>query len=127
MPSPTLEAAIGGEIAETTSTTPDAVHDLVKRARAAQAAFEAFSQAQVDAIVRDLGKYVYDNAEAVAAMAHKETGLDRRVSPTGPNCTARSRGRSPSGTRKGRRRRSPALFAFLDRLTRDALARRPLV
>src|SRR5438105_2251314 len=75
MPSPTLEAAIGGEIEETTSTTPAAVHDLVKRARAAQAAFERFSQEQVDAIVRDLGKYVYDNAEAVAAMAHKETGL----------------------------------------------------
>src|ERR1051325_9409901 len=75
MPSPTLEAAIGGEIEETTSTTPETVHDLVKRARAAQAAFEAFSQAQVDAIVRDLGKYVYDNAEAVVAMAHKETGL----------------------------------------------------
>jgi len=75
MPSPTLEAAIGGEIEETTSTTPETVNDLVKRARAAQAAFEKFSQEQVDAVVRDLGKYVYDNAEAVAAMAHKETGL----------------------------------------------------
>jgi succinate-semialdehyde dehydrogenase len=75
MPSPTLEAAIGGEIEERTSTTPETVHDLVKRARAAQATFERFSQEQVDAIVRDLGKYVYDNAEAVAAMAHKETGL----------------------------------------------------
>ena len=45
------------------------------KARVAQAVFEAFSQEQVDAIVRDFAKYVYDNAEMVAAMAHKETGL----------------------------------------------------
>jgi succinate-semialdehyde dehydrogenase len=75
MPSPTLEAAIGGDLEETTSTTPDQVHQLVERARRAQAVFETFSQEQVDAIVRDFGKYVYDNADAVAAMAHKETGL----------------------------------------------------
>jgi len=35
---------------------------LVSRARLAQAEFESFSQEQVDAIVRDIGKYVYDNA-----------------------------------------------------------------
>ena len=75
MPSPTLEAAIGGDLEETTSTTPDQVHQLVEQARGAQSVFETFSQEQVDAIVRDFGKYVYDNAEAVAAMAHKETGL----------------------------------------------------
>ena len=75
MPSPTLEAALGGELQETTSTTPDQVHRLVARARVAQAEFETFSQKQVDGIVRDFAKYVFDNAEAVAAMAHKETGL----------------------------------------------------
>ncbi|HEY0425269.1 MAG TPA: aldehyde dehydrogenase family protein, partial [Rhodopila sp.] len=75
MPSPTLEAAIGGELQETTSTTPEQVHELVAKARVAQAVFETFSQERVDAIVRDFAKYVYDNAEAVAAMAHKETGL----------------------------------------------------
>ena len=75
MPSPTLEAAIGGKLEETTSTTPDQVHSLVAKARVAQAVFETFSQEQVDAIVRDFAKYVYDNAEMVAAMAHKETGL----------------------------------------------------
>jgi succinate-semialdehyde dehydrogenase len=47
----------------------------VSKARAAQAVFETFSQEQVDAIVRDFGKYVYDNAERVAAAAHEETGL----------------------------------------------------
>jgi succinate-semialdehyde dehydrogenase len=29
----------------------------------------------VDAIVQDFGKYVYDNAESIAAAAHNETGL----------------------------------------------------
>ena len=29
----------------------------------------------MDAIVRDFGKYVFDNAEAIADAAHKETGL----------------------------------------------------
>ena len=75
MPSPTLEAAISGDLEQTTSTTPESVNELVAKARAAQAVFETFSQQKVDAIVRDFAKYVYDNAEAVAAMAHKETGL----------------------------------------------------
>jgi succinate-semialdehyde dehydrogenase len=75
MPSPTLEAAIGGELEERTSTTPEMVKDLVARAREAQTVFEMFSQERVDAIVRDFGKYVYDNAELVASMAHRETGL----------------------------------------------------
>ena len=75
MASPTLDAAIGGEVAETTTTSPDQVHRLVARAREAQAVFEEFSQDRVDAIVRDFAKYVYDNAEALAGMAHRETGL----------------------------------------------------
>ena len=58
------------------AVTPDTeIKDLVARARAAQAAYEAFSQEQVDAIVRDIGKYVYDNAEMLARMAVDETGI----------------------------------------------------
>ncbi len=53
---------------------PD-IEYLVSRARAAQALFEHFSQEQVDAIVRDIGKYVYDNAEMLARMAVDETGI----------------------------------------------------
>lgn len=48
---------------------------LVSRARIAQADFESFDQGQVDAIVRDIGKYVYDNAETLARMAVDETGI----------------------------------------------------
>ncbi|HXD74503.1 MAG TPA: aldehyde dehydrogenase family protein [Vicinamibacterales bacterium] len=51
------------------------VKQLVARARVAQAAFEAFTQEQVDAIVKGIGKYVYDNAEPLARMAVDETGL----------------------------------------------------
>ena len=58
--------------AETSNTQ---VRDLVARARAAQAVFESFSQEQVDAIVKGIGKYVYDNAEMLARMAVDETGI----------------------------------------------------
>jgi succinate-semialdehyde dehydrogenase len=51
------------------------VQDLVAKARAAQAIYEGFSQEQVDAIVRDMAKYVYDNAESLARMAVDETGI----------------------------------------------------
>jgi succinate-semialdehyde dehydrogenase len=75
MVSPTAELAIGGSLQQSSSTKPSQVQSLVAKARAAQAAFEAFSQEKVDAIVRDFGKYVYDNAERIAAAAHEETGL----------------------------------------------------
>jgi len=75
MVSPTAELAVAGGLKKSSSTTPADVQQLVLKARRAQEAFERFSQEQVDAIVRDFGKYVYDNAEAIAAAAHKETGL----------------------------------------------------
>ena len=55
--------------------TDNEVQELIAKARAAQAVYEAFSQEQVDAIVRDMAKYVYDNAEALARMAVDETGI----------------------------------------------------
>src|SRR5579883_2090404 len=51
------------------------IQELMTRARAAQAVFESFSQEQVDAIVKGIGKYVYDNAEPLARMAVDETGI----------------------------------------------------
>src|SRR5215216_2750835 len=75
MVSPTAEAAVGGGLQKSSSTKPSDVQQLVAKARVAQQAFERFSQDQVDAIVRDFGKYVYDNAETIASAAHKETGL----------------------------------------------------
>ncbi len=58
------------------AASPDTeIQDLIANARAAQAAFESFSQEQVDAIVRDIGKYVYDNAEMLARKAVDESGI----------------------------------------------------
>jgi len=51
------------------------IKTLVARARKAQAIFETFSQEQVDAICRDMARYVYDNAEMLARMAVDETGI----------------------------------------------------
>jgi succinate-semialdehyde dehydrogenase len=56
-------------------TSNTQVLDLVAKARLAQAIFESFSQEQVDAIVKGIGKYVYDNAEMLARMAVDETGI----------------------------------------------------
>lgn len=61
--------------AESAVIVDNEVPDLIARARTAQAEFEKFSQEQVDAIVRDIGKYVYDNAEMLARMAVDETGI----------------------------------------------------
>ena len=51
------------------------IQELISKARAAQAVFESFSQERVDAIVKGIGKYVYDNAEILARMAVDETGI----------------------------------------------------
>src|SRR5690606_22127992 len=51
------------------------VKDLIAKARKAQAAYEQLPQETVDAIVRDMAKYVYDNAEKLARMAVDETGI----------------------------------------------------
>src|SRR5712671_2628619 len=56
-------------------TEDSQIQELITRARVAQAAFELFSQEQVDAIVKGIGKYVYDNAEMLARMAVDETGI----------------------------------------------------
>src|SRR3954466_1642680 len=62
-------------IQDPASTANTQVQELVEKARIAQAAFESFSQEQVDAIVKGIGKYVFDNAEMLARMAVDETGI----------------------------------------------------
>jgi succinate-semialdehyde dehydrogenase len=62
-------------VQEHTETTTTLVEELVAKARVAQAAYESFSQEQVDVIVKGVGKYVYDNAEMLARMAVEETGI----------------------------------------------------
>ncbi len=59
------------------TVTKDATYiaGLVAKARVALAAFEPFNQKQVDTILRDIAKNVFDNAEELAEMAVKETGM----------------------------------------------------
>ena len=57
------------------TTANSQVQQLIDKARAAQATFESFSQEAVDAIVKGIGKFVYDNAEMLARMAVDETGI----------------------------------------------------
>ena len=53
-------------MAESPVAEDSPVKDLVAKARIAQEAYESFTQEQVDAIVRDIGKFVFDNAEPLA-------------------------------------------------------------
>src|SRR6476646_6713045 len=62
-------------VQEPVATTNAQIRELVTQGREAQAVFESFSQEQVDAIVKGIGKYVYDNAEMLARMAVDETGI----------------------------------------------------
>lgn len=51
------------------------INRMMEQARAAQKIFENFSQEEVDKIVREIGKAVYDNAELLARMAVDETKM----------------------------------------------------
>ena len=62
-------------IAESSSVNDLSIQELVSNSREAQSIFESFKQEQVDAIVRDIGKYVFDNAEPLARMAVDETDM----------------------------------------------------
>ena len=60
---------------ESQITTDLSIQELVTNARNAQAQYESFNQKQVDAIVRDIGNFVYENAEPLARMAVDETDM----------------------------------------------------
>jgi len=51
------------------------IKDLVQKSRQALKEIESFDQIQVDRIVREIAKYVFDNAEELAEMSVKETGM----------------------------------------------------
>tara|TARA_B100000886_G_scaffold79508_1_gene51566 strand:+ start:416 stop:1798 length:1383 start_codon:yes stop_codon:yes gene_type:complete len=62
-------------MANLTQTDDVSIEELIHKARIAQETYEIFTQEKVDAIVRDIGKFVYDNAEALAKMAVDETEM----------------------------------------------------
>lgn len=51
------------------------VSELIDKARVAQSAIENYSQEQVDAMVRAVGKAIYDNAALLAELTVEETQL----------------------------------------------------
>ena len=53
------------------------IDSLVEKARQAQRELEGFTQEQVDALVRAMGKVIYDNAEIIAREAVDESGYGR--------------------------------------------------
>ena len=61
--------------AKSTKSNDVSIQELVRKARIAQKDYEFFTQEKVDAIVRDIGKFVYDNAEPLARMAVQETEM----------------------------------------------------
>lgn len=53
------------------------IDGLIEKAHKAQKELESFSQEQVDALVRAMGKVIYDNAEMLAKEAVEESGYGR--------------------------------------------------
>lgn len=53
----------------------DNIVQMVEKARIAQNIFENSTQKEVDLVVREVAKVVYDNAEELARMAVEETGM----------------------------------------------------
>ena len=62
-------------MAKLTQTNDVSIEELIHKSRIAQETYEIFTQEKVDVIVRDIGKFVYDNAEALARMAVDETEM----------------------------------------------------
>ncbi len=71
----TTAVTAGAKATTAETTTATFIKDMVDRSRVAQQAYEKFDQEQVDAIVKALAKVVYDNAEPLAELAVKETGM----------------------------------------------------
>ncbi len=51
------------------------INEMIEKSRIAGKELETFSQEKIDAIVREIGKTVFDNAEYYAKLAVEETGM----------------------------------------------------
>lgn len=58
------------------------IDEMLEKARKAQAVVETYSQEQVDALVKAIGKVIYDHAEELAKEAVDETHYGRVDSKT---------------------------------------------
>ena len=53
----------------------ETIKEMIEKARAAQEAIKDYTQEQVDKLVYEAGKIIYDHARELAVMAVEETGL----------------------------------------------------
>ena len=60
---------------KTPKIPPLDISAMIANGREAQRIFETFPQQKVDLIVREIGKFVYDNAELLSQMAIDDTGI----------------------------------------------------
>jgi succinate-semialdehyde dehydrogenase len=67
----------------------DIIDQMLARARAAQLAVEQYSQLEIDALVRAVGKVVFDRAEELAIDTRDETGMGNV-----PDKTLKNQGKS---------------------------------
>ena len=65
------------EAKETGETMSDRgiIQEMVAKARGSQANWEKADQEKIDAVVREIGRTVYDNAEELARLTVEETGI----------------------------------------------------
>lgn len=61
------------------------IQTLIEQARVAQGVLATYSQEQIDAVVRAIGKTVFDHAEELAALAVEETGMGNLTDKTAKN------------------------------------------
>ena len=58
------------------------VKEKIEKARKAQAIIATYTQEQIDAIVKNIGKKIYENREILAHEAFEETRLGRYENKT---------------------------------------------
>lgn len=51
------------------------IDNLIEKSRKAQKAIENYTQEQVDALVKAMGKVIYDNGDMLSREAIEETGM----------------------------------------------------
>lgn len=64
-----------GKERKQTMDSKEYIQGYIDRAKVAQKAFEAYTQEQVDEVVKTIGKIVYEHAEELAVMAVEETQM----------------------------------------------------
>lgn len=85
------------------------VTNLIEKSHVAQKEFESYSQKQVDACVRAIGKAVYDHAEDLAQVAVEESGMGNMTDKI-----AKNTGKPKVTWQKLKDKKSRGIIRYLD-------------